>query len=252
MDHSIRRQRGNKSLSSMLSVVLGECPSAYVGTQDGRQAGRSFLSFQVGEQACHSPKTEPQLKSMKCHFFFVPIMARGNDSSSVLIWIQLFQQLFQQVRDARSEQNLTHFSVAVAKITNAAVQCTYRQAHIFLTPLQNTQHLSELRNTPSQPRADRGTVQRPLKQGKMSQDPLNKWLSSSPKGVPSSKVGAVRCCQRIAETGEDREGAGAWLRGGHHLHTSTPALAHHTASPRFRRALLCWLECRVLKQTTDL
>lgn len=49
------------------------------------------------------------------------------------------------------------------------------------------QHLSELANTPSQPRANRGTVLRPLKQGKMSQDPLHKWLSSSPSGAPSSR-----------------------------------------------------------------
>lgn len=65
------------------------------------------------------------------------------------------------------------------------------------------QHLSELANTPSQPRADHGTVRRPLKQGKTSQDPLHKWLGSSPSGAPSSReelADAARGFQRQGKT----------------------------------------------------
>lgn len=121
------RQWGKKSLSSELSAALGEY--LWVHRRVDRQAGLFlfyfFFSFWAGEQACHSMKTDSLLKSMKCHFFFVPIMARGYDSSSVLIWMQRFQQLFQQVRSAGSEQNLTHFSVAES--IKVMAWCAYRQ-----------------------------------------------------------------------------------------------------------------------------
>lgn len=118
------------AMSCAVRVPLGL--HGHVGEWTGWQIR---FSFQAGEQACHPQKTEPHLKCRKCHFISVPIIARGNDSSTVLIWMQSFQHLFCQVGSARLERNLTHFSVAVAEIINVVVQCIYRQAHIPLTPL---------------------------------------------------------------------------------------------------------------------